>query len=357
LTLDRYWAEVRQRAEDGDTSDYLTDAHLIEAIRDSLADSTDKTYHYVLGTQLVSKITNPKLDARSLQERANVDGSFDPRTVCKRTFVPFDRTHLEGALGRSPDPYVNNPVRVPLLTKADRGSKSDPEMWDKLCDVVDAVEANDEKFTENAFRQVLLEMYRMLGNTEIRYNVPLRASLDQVASAIEMFGREQSGGDRPLALAAALFQIIGSHFKLFEPHVRRGKINTSDEASGQLADIECVDGQGKTVMAIEVKDRTITVSDLEEKLGSARQKEIKELFFISARSAKQIEDISERVAKEFAAGQNLYLFNFTDLARSVLALAGEQSRREFLIHVGEQLDEYSDTKHRLAWKKTLQEMK
>jgi hypothetical protein len=62
------------------------------------------------------------------------------------------------------------------------------------------------------------------------------------------------------------------------------------------------------------------------------------------------------VAKEFAAGQNLYVLNLVELAESILALTGEESRRYFLIDVGEQLDKYSDTKHRLAWKKYLDEI-
>lgn len=354
--LDQYWSEVRAKADGGDTTDYLTDPHLTEAIRDSLADSTEKTYHYVLITQLVSKVANPKLNARSLQERADVEGSFDPRTVCKKTIVPFDRAQLDGALGRSPDPYVNNPVRVPLLTKADRASKSNPEMWDKLCDVVDAVESNGAEFAENAFRQVLLEVYRNLGSTAIKYDVPLRASLAQVIAAIERFSREKSGDDRPLALTAALFQMIGEHFKFFEPEVKRGKITASDDALGQTADIECLDSEGKIVVAVEVKDRTVTVSDLEEKLATTREKGVREIFFVSGRGSREAEDVPPRVAKEFAAGQNLYVFALTELARSILALAGEGARRDFLIHVGQQLDAHSDTKHRLAWKKALQEM-
>ncbi len=327
VTLDRHWAEVRQRAESGDTSDYLTDPHLIEAIRASLADSANKTYHYVLITQLVSKITSPKLNACSLQERAEVEGSFDARTVCRKTIVPFDRAQLDGALGRSPDPYVNNPVRVPLLIKDDRGSKSDPGMWDKLCDVVDSVEeADDEEFTETVFRQVLLEIYRKLGSTVIRYDVPLRVSLAQVVNAIEEFIREPSGGDRPLALAAALFEIVGRYFKIFA-RVTRGRITASDEALGQAADIECSDSQGKVAVAVEVKDRAVTISDVEEKLGTTRGKGIKEVFFVSARTTKQAEGVPERVAREFAAGQNLHVFNLIELARPVLALAGEAAAR------------------------------
>ena len=228
-------------------------------------------------------------------------------------------------------------------------------MWDKLCDVIDAVENGSNEFAKDVFRQVLLEIYRKLGTTDIKYDVPLRASLANAIAVVEDFSREQSGGDRPLALTAALFQVVGDYFKLFK-NVRREKINTSDRSSGQVADIECVDDYGRVVIAVEVKDRTIKVSDFEEKLTSTRQRGIGEVFFVSARGNKQPDGMPDRLEKEFSAGQNLYVFNLIDLARSVLALAGEESRRDFLSHVGEQLDAFSDTKHRLAWKKALQQM-
>jgi hypothetical protein len=226
-----------------------------------------------------------------------------------------------------------------------------------VCQVAIEVEnKSDPEFTTKVFRQVLLEIYRKLGSTTIKYNIPLRSSLAQVVDAIRTFTAEKSGGDRPLALTAALFQTIGKYTKLFEPNVRRGKINASDESSGQVADVECVDAQGDIVIAIEVKDKTVSVSDLEEKLGATREKSIKEVFFVSARGNKEAEDVPARVAKEFASGQNLYVCNLVELAQAFLALMGEASRRDFLIDVGEQLDKYSDTKHRLAWKKALDEM-
>ena len=195
-----------------------------------------------------------------------------------------------------------------------------------------------------------------LGSTQINYDVPLRVSLAQVINVVEQFTRERSGGDRPLAVAAALFQIVGEHFKLFDPKIRRGKITTSDLCSGQAADLECVDSEGAVIMAVEVKDRTITVADLEEKLSTTREKEIKELFFVSGRPIVQTEDVPERVAKEFSAGQNLYVFRLSELARSVLALTGAQARRDFLVLVGKQLDEFSEIKDRLAWRKAIQDI-
>ncbi len=257
-TLESFWAGVRERAEADGNVDYLDDPHLIVAIQRSLAAATDKTYHYVLITQLLAKVTRPKLNARSLQKGSLIEGAFDPRTLYKKVIVPFERRQLDGALGDSPDPYVNNPVRVPLLTRTGRSSKKYAEMWDRLCDVVDAVEDGGEEFARAAFRQVLLEIYRNLGSTKIKYDIPLRASLAAVIATIESFTGEQSGGDRPLALAAALFEVVGNYFRLFQD-VRREKINTSDMASGQVADIECLRADGTVVIAVEVKDRTLNV--------------------------------------------------------------------------------------------------
>jgi hypothetical protein len=271
--------------------------------------------------------------------------------------VKFEREHLDGALGRSPSPYLINSVRAPLLDENDGKKRKDKVGWQRVCQVAAAVEnRNDPEFTAKVFKQILLEIYRKLGSTTIKYNVPLRSSLAQVAGAIQKFTAEKSGGDRPLAITAALFETFGKYTKLFEPTVKRGKINASDESSRQVADVECVDAQGTIVIAIEVKDRTVTVSDLEEKLGATREKGIKEVFFVSGREKKETEDVLARVAKEFAAGQNLYVLNLVELAESILALTGEESRRYFLIDVGEQLDKYSDTKHRLAWKKYLDEI-
>jgi hypothetical protein len=355
-TLEKHWAEVKDRSGVGNTSDFLEDEDLLKAIQYSL-NCQEIGYHYVLLTQLMAKVADPKRDCRALQDQAPVPGAFDARTIAHSVSVTFDRQQLDGALGRSPSPYLINSLRSPLLDPNDVKKRKDKEGWRRVCQVAVEVEnKNDPEFTANVFRQVLLEIYRKLGSTTIKYNIPLRSSLAQVVDAIRTFTAEKSGGDRPLALTAALFQTIGKYTKLFEPSVRRGKINASDESSGQVADVECVDAQGDIVIAIEVKDKTVLVSDLEEKLGATREKSIKEVFFVSARGNKEAEDVPVRVAKEFASGQNLYVCNLVELAQAFLALMGEASRRDFLIDVGEQLDKYSDTKHRLAWKRALDEM-
>jgi len=148
---------------------------------------------------------------------------------------------------------------------------------------------------------------------------------------------------------------IGIHFSLYSK-VDRARINASDEATGQAADLECVNAEGEVLLAVEVKDRTLTLTDVEGTLRKCRQRKIKDIFFAAPglkgddRSA-----LDERIARAFASGQNLYVFDFFNFARSVLALGGEPIRITFLQKVGEHLDVWNtQPSHRQAWKRLLE---
>jgi hypothetical protein len=240
----------------------------------------------------------------------------------------------------------------------DDRSKKDVPGWNKLVSILEQVEAKrDDKFTTSIFRQVLLEMFRRQRSLKFTYPLPPRISLEATLQLAEDFLKEKSGGDRALALSGALFDSVGVHFKLFA-QVNRARINASDEATGQAADLECVDEQGNVALAVEVKDRTLTLADLEGTLQKSRQREIRNIFFTSPGvRVEEQEAVAERVAKAFAAGQNLYIFDLFDLARSVFALGGESIRLTFLRKVGEHLDAWNtQPRHRQAWKVLLEKI-
>jgi hypothetical protein len=213
----------------------------------------------------------------------------------------------------------------------------------------------DSAFTNAVFRQVLLEMFRRQQSLKFSYSVPQRVSLELALTVCAEFLEERSGGDRAQALAGALFDAIGIHFGLFA-QVNRARINASDEATGQAADLECLDKSGKLILAVEVKDRTVTLADVEGTLLKSRQRRITEILFTA--KATRPDDktaIDERISRAFTAGQNLYIFDCFDLARSVLALGGESIRITFLKTVGEHLDTWNtQPRHRQAWQKLLQ---
>src|SRR5690348_6568128 len=52
-----------------------------------------KSYRYVLPTQILAKVANPELDCRAFQEGAPIPNAFDARSFCCQVIVPFDRAN------------------------------------------------------------------------------------------------------------------------------------------------------------------------------------------------------------------------------------------------------------------------
>jgi len=230
--------------------------------------------------------------------------------------------------------------------------------WNRLVELLSNVEQQaDPQFTTALFHQVLLEMFRRQQSLKFSYPVPPRVSLELTLSISAKFLEERSGGDRAQALAGALFDAIGLHFGIFA-QVNRASINASDEATGQAADLECRDKTGKLILAVEVKDRTVTLADVEGTLHKSRQRQITEILFTGKGiRADEQAALDGRISRAFTAGQNLYIFDFFDLARSVLAIGGEEIRITFLKKVGEHLDTWNtQPSHRQAWQKLLQKL-
>lgn len=314
-------------------------------------------YRFCLPVQLLGKLTDPMLDSLRLQKRkgdpSDVTG-WDARSLASKVVAPFNQRQ-EYILGTSADPYVGNPMRIRRMARDDK-SKKDVTGWNTLVDVLEQVESRgDSAFTEAVFRQVLLEMFRRQKSLRFVYSVPPRISLEGAISLTRCFLQEKSGGDRGLALCGALFDAIGIHFGLYVK-VERARINASDEATGQAADLECLNAEGRIVLAVEVKERILTLTDVEGTLRKCRQRKIKDIFF-AAPEVKSDEQpaLDDRINRAFASGQNLYVFDFLDLAHSVLALGGEPIRNTFLQKVGEHLDLWNtQPTHRHAWKRLLE---
>ncbi len=305
--------------------------------------------------QLLAKAVDPSLDVRSLQVHKKAQGAFDARSVAHEVVVPFDQKNHQ-VLGGSPEPYVNNPLRVPAVTRKHAHAQRDKAGWAYLCRVLDSVEKRaDPNFTALLLNQLLIEIYRQLGEVQVTYPVPLRMSAAKTLSLIEKFLSAQSGGDRTQAVACAVFELIGKRFDLYEK-VNRGVVNAADAATGLVADLECVTAKGEVALAVEVKEKELTVAHIEQKLQSARAKKVSEILFIAEQGLAPDDQaaFAQFAEDEFARGQNVYVFKLAALARVVLALVGVAARSDFLHLVAEQLDKYrSDIRHRRAWRDLL----
>ncbi len=354
--LEQKWSEIGQRFEQ-DQPEPLAHENddLILLIRDCLT-SKIKSYHYVLPTQLLAKAVNQALDAHCLQVSYDRPGAFDARTLAHGVIVPFDQVNYR-VLGGSPEPYVNNPLRIPAVIPAYRDQQKAKSDWDKLIVILDAVEAAGRKdFTKVVFEQVLWEIYKLLANVTVLYPTPNRISLKQTQWLIEQYLDMASGGERMEAVCTALFQTIGEEFGIFD-QIKREKVNASDASSGMVADIECWAGD-KIVLLVEVKDRSLTLTQLDLKLDVARSEHIAEILFIARnKKATNVTNIIEaRILSEFASGQNIYVANFSDFSLGIFILLGEKGRINFLDKVGKELDRVNTgIVHRKAWAVLLRE--
>ncbi len=356
--LETHWQTVVTEGNARPQLVYVADAALRQAIRASVSHK-QVAYRFCLPVQLLGKLTDPNLDSLRLQkrkgDRSDVTG-WDARSLASKVVAPFNQRQ-ENILGTSSDPYVGNPMRIPRMARDDK-SKKDVTGWNTLVGVLEQVESRgDAVFTEAVFREVLLEMFRRQKSLHFVYLLPPRISLESSLSLARHFLKEKSGGDRSLALCGALFDAIGIHFRLYAKVVR-ARINASDEATGQAADLECVSDEGKVVLAVEVKERTLTLTDVEGTLRKCRQRKIKDIFFATPGvRGDEKSALEERITRAFAGGQNLYVFDFFDFSLSVLALGGEPMRITFVQKVGEHLDLWNtQPAHRQAWKRLLESL-
>lgn len=129
--LDRAWGETDSRDR--------WQANLPQPIQDAVQrsiNSRTKTYRYVLPTQILAKCVNSALDCRVVQEGSGLAGAFDARTLCHNVVVPFDRAN-HNVLGGAPEPYVNNPLRIPSITPDKLAAQRDKDGFDDLCSVLE----------------------------------------------------------------------------------------------------------------------------------------------------------------------------------------------------------------------------
>lgn len=347
ILLDELWSGVLHE-EATETDPFL----------DQLINSKSVSVRFCLPTQLLGKLVDSKLDIFCLQKQVGSgdESLWDPRSFATKVTVPWNLNN-QSVLGTSPDPYVNKPLRKPRLEQNPRDVKQ-KEDWVLLYQILKRVQ---DTGSENYTRQQLIEVLRSIKKRysvfTFDYVIPTRISLEQTERIVEEFLSEASGGDRGLSVAAALFETFGAHFGIYSK-VNRYLINASDQATDSAADIECFDRAGNVRLAIEVKERMLTLTDVKSAVLKARKVSIKELLFNAPGTAAQDESkIAELVSSTWASGTNLYRLSINELTRVGLALVGEGGRRDFLKGVGQQLDRYNtQPSNRKRWKELLEQL-
>ena len=133
-------------------------------------------------------------------------------------------------------------------------------------------------------------------------------------------------------------------------------VNAADASTGLVADLTCVNAADEIVLAVEVKDRELTLRHVQDKLTGVRERGIRELLFLVQGGVEHEdqESIRESIDREFNVGQNIYVCEFDAFLECCLVLFGEGGRREFFLNAGKSLDGLrADIAHREAWRDLL----
>lgn len=351
-TLDSFWQEILEHDMD---QDYIEDEQIREKIAASIRSKT-KSYRYVLPTQLLAKVVNRNLDSKCLQAKREPDrGNFDARSLNAKVIVKFERDQ-GSPLGGSPEPYVNNPLRVNEVSIAYYTAQKDKAGWQILCDLLDIVEAEqDPVLTVNLFKQSLLEIRHVQQEIEITYPIPQRISHESLLNILDQYLTPRTGGSRLQVIIFAVFKTLRDMWHIYD-EVTSAPVNAADAAGGRPADIACVKDE-EIILAIEVKDRTLTIEMLTDKIASTRLAHVTELFFlIRADPLVQGENVEERAKREFTGGGNIYILEVNNFLKNIMALIGEEGRQQLLNQICSALDELNlDFQDKKDWSALLEE--
>lgn len=315
--------------------------------------SSSVSHRFAIITQLAGVYEDPRRNAFSLQKGDGSDGSWDPRTFATGVIVPWLNTHMQ-PLGNSSDPYVSKPLRRPFVEPSPEGvRRSTLPLWSALHGLMSDI-AGDPDRTERYLRQAIAVTRRLVDEQDQPFELPESMSPQLVLAACEEFLSEKSGGDRGLAITSAAFSaLVGPLIGI--SRVERHAINAADIATRTGGDVTCFDREGGIVLIAEVKERSLTYSDVTDSMRKIRDIYVSKYLFASPRiEAVDIEDAEDQAEKAFQRGTSVNFVPILDLVRVGLAISPNDLSIKFVRDVEASLSKHNtQPQNRTRWREIL----
>ncbi|MCA8199190.1 restriction endonuclease, SacI family [Burkholderia vietnamiensis] len=323
-------------------------------ILEGLLTQSGLTYPYVLLGQVLGKAVDKRNNALTLQKSSKLAGAWDARSFVNDVVVPWNAKVGKPIPGVNKTPYVNNPARYAnfgseMKAKADK--KADSKKWYAALDsVVRHIQKHGDAEARRILRLILIEVRHFLETNKRPHLGPPRVSVDRVTNVLREFLRDRSNGTRLQVVCYAVYKTIAVTFPGFGD-VRSYPTNSADAAGNRAGDIE-IFVDGKVQIAIEVKDNTVTMEDLDTTIMKARGADVRNvLFLIQANPLLEDEKaILERTAHEFTSGIDVNIAEATAFIRTILVMLSPEARAGLLRRIHDALHELgAHYKHVTRW--------
>ncbi len=261
------------------------------------------TYRYILFTALVAKATNNDIDIMSLQASDDAAGSYDARSFCKNVIFPFQREFLDDVLdGSNEDPLVNNPGRHPRIQVTNKSANGDPRRaLDLLCEYLPLVKTSEEaQCCLDYFITCCREIAAAQKEQAAAYEVAIMTSdIFAARSFMNELLDKNFGGAALLIVASSVFSIM---FPLQEGYkVVPHPVNQSGASSKQMSDLDIFNADGSPFLAIELKDKPFTETEVKKAAQTAFAAGAPSLLFVAGRASALTEE-TYRYFNEAKAG-------------------------------------------------------
>jgi len=319
-------------------------------IIETLITKGGSTYPYVLLGQVLGKASDGSLNALCLQDSSTLPGARDVRMLVKNVVVPWNQAVGKPFPGTNPDPYVNNPARYKNFGDEMASKAGNRQLYKLVFNVAQHVQDNGQSEAVRLLRLILIETRYFLEENKREYFGPSRASLDDVTKVLGEFLKERSNGVRLQVVCYAVLKAFAEAFPDFG-EIKSYSTNSSDAAGKRAGDVERLINS-KVDFAIEVKDRTLTLSDVESSILKSRIANVHNLLFI-VQATPQMDDpdtILKRASHEFTRGIDVNVSEAMTFFTTVLILLSPEQRAALLRVVHEALHELgAQYKHVCRW--------
>lgn len=320
---------------------------------DRLVDSKVVSIRYAVVTQILGKIADSNRSLLYLQSSSGEKGAWNARSFCDAVIVPWVSEN-QNVIGTSKEPYANKPLRRKKL-ELQMDDVRDKEKWRWLVEFFLELEVLSPNELKKAFRRILGALARKMERQSIKYPKLSRVSLPSLLDALGEFLNSSSAGLRPLAVTAALLKVLGEGFSLFLKVESQG-LNEADAASGMPGDVMCYSEDNSLVLAVEVKERSLTLADVRASTTKALQADDQLSQFLFATQGIRSGDRTEIEAamnRAWASGLNLYHTDILEITAAAFVLLHEDYRPRLLREIADELDRRGVHSHRLDWHEIL----
>ena len=322
----------------------------------TLLRSKSVSHRFAAITQIAGVFFDSTRNPFCLQLGEGNEGDWDARSFASSVIVPWLRNH-ESPLGTSGDPYVGNPLRRPIIEAEPQGVKrSALPLWNALHSLVGAIEEDRVK-AERYLHQAIAIIMRIRDENERPLILPDRMSPSSIAAAVEEFLREPSGGERALSVLTAIFEVVIG--PLIQAHkIERSVINSSDASAGTVGDLMIYDADNNLLIAIEVKERSLSLEDVRTMLAKVVEKnELSVVFAAPSVEAVDSEEVSLLYEKSFRNRVACHFVPVQEFLRVAFSISNERKFVDFVTGVETNLIKYRTQPHnRNRWREIISDL-